>query len=129
MTNDTTEKGINEKIKECRRLVSSEKIIACLEELLKTSNDGMVSYVLGQEYEKLGNDIGPKLADPRPTPLADPRPTPRTSWLFRYPEGTQEQKLVSSFANGCQSLIDLIKLADPRPTPISPQLPRSRRHR
>lgn len=54
--NDTTQKGINEKIKECRRLVSSEKIIACLEELLKTTNDGMVSYVLGQEYEKLGND-------------------------------------------------------------------------
>jgi len=68
-------------------------------------------------YKKLANDIIPKLADPRPTPLADPRPTPRTSWLHKYPEGTQNQQAVSEFANECLELFELIRLADPRPTP------------
>jgi tetratricopeptide (TPR) repeat protein len=46
---------LNEKIKECRQLLNPAKVILCLEELLKSSNDGMVAYAMGHEYEKLGD--------------------------------------------------------------------------
>jgi tetratricopeptide (TPR) repeat protein len=48
-------KRLNEKIKECRQLLNPAKVILCLEELLNTSNDGMVAYTMGHEYEKLGD--------------------------------------------------------------------------
>lgn len=48
-------KNINDKIKECRRLLNPGKVILCLEELLRATNDGMVAYSLGYEYEKIGN--------------------------------------------------------------------------
>lgn len=40
-------------------------------------------------YKKLGSDIAPK--------FADPRPTPRTSRLYTYPEDSPEQRPVTSF--------------------------------
>ena len=51
----STTKRLNEKIKNCRQLLNPGKVILCLEELLKTSNDGMVAYAMGHEYEKLGD--------------------------------------------------------------------------
>jgi len=48
-------KFINEKIKNCCRLQNTEKVIKCLKELFQTTNDGMVAYALGEEYEKLGS--------------------------------------------------------------------------
>ena len=44
------------KIKNCRQLVTSRKVISCLEELFKNTNDSMVAYELGREYEKLGKN-------------------------------------------------------------------------
>lgn len=60
-------------------------------------------------YSKLGGDLAPK--------LADPRPTPRNSWLCQYPIDSPEGKAIKSFAAECQYLIELARLADPRPTP------------
>ncbi len=47
-------KSLDQKIKDCRQLVSSKKVIKCLEDLFLTTNDGMVAYELGHEFEKLG---------------------------------------------------------------------------
>jgi len=44
------------KIKDCRELVTSRKVISCLEELFKNTNASMVAYELGREYEKLGKN-------------------------------------------------------------------------
>ena len=53
------------------------------------------SYIAG--FNKLENDIAPKLADPRPTPVG--------SWLETYAVGSYNQKLVTSFAAICQEII------------------------
>lgn len=50
--------------------------------------------------KKLERDIGPK--------LADPRPTPRTSWLAYYPDDPRLQGEVREFALLCQNLIQQI---------------------
>ncbi len=47
-------KNLDKKIKDCRQLVSSKKVISSLEELLLSSNDGLVAYELGHEFEKIG---------------------------------------------------------------------------
>jgi len=49
-----TRKTLEKKIKDCRQLVSSKKIIKCLEDLFLTTNDGLVAYELGHEFEKIG---------------------------------------------------------------------------
>ncbi len=46
-------KKLDEKIKDCRQLISSKKIISCLEELLLSTNDGLVAYEIGHEFEKI----------------------------------------------------------------------------
>jgi hypothetical protein len=48
--------NIERKIKDCRQLVSSRKVIACLEELFLSTNDGLVAYEIGHEYEKTGKN-------------------------------------------------------------------------
>ena len=50
-------KFINERIKNCRSLQNTEKVIKCLKELFQTTNDGMVAYALGEEYEKLDSFV------------------------------------------------------------------------
>jgi len=45
-------KTISKTINECRQIKQSEKVILCLEELLKATNNGMVAYELGHEYKK-----------------------------------------------------------------------------
>ncbi len=47
-------KNLDKKIKDCRQLVSSKKVISCLEELFSSTNDGLVAYELGHEFEKIG---------------------------------------------------------------------------
>ncbi len=47
-------KNLAKKIKNCRQLVSSKKVISCLEELFLSTNDGLVAYELGHEFEKIG---------------------------------------------------------------------------
>ncbi len=47
-------KRIEKRIQECRKLFIPEKVISCLIKLLKVTNNGMVAYALGYEYEKLG---------------------------------------------------------------------------
>ncbi len=47
-------KKLDEKIKECRRLASSKNIISCLEALFLSTNDGLVAYEIGHEFEKIG---------------------------------------------------------------------------
>ncbi|NIM58605.1 MAG: hypothetical protein GTO16_06635 [Candidatus Aminicenantes bacterium] len=42
------------KIKDCRQLVSSKKVIKCLEDLFLNTNNGLVAYEIGHEYEKTG---------------------------------------------------------------------------
>lgn len=51
----TNTKRLNEKIKKCRQLLNPGKVILCLEELFNVSNDGMVAYAVGHEYEKIGD--------------------------------------------------------------------------
>ncbi len=50
-------KEIDRKIKECQQLIISDKVIICLKELLESTNDAMVAYELGREYEKAGNNV------------------------------------------------------------------------
>ena len=50
-------KEIDKKIKECQQLIISDKVIICLKELFENTNDGMVAYELGREYEKAGNSV------------------------------------------------------------------------
>jgi hypothetical protein len=47
-------KNLESKIKDCRQLVSSKKVIKCLEDLFLTTNDGLVAYEIGHEFEKIG---------------------------------------------------------------------------
>jgi len=47
-------KNLESKIKGCRQLVSSKKVISCLEELFLNTNDGLAAYELGHEFEKIG---------------------------------------------------------------------------
>ncbi len=47
-------KSLENKIKDCRQLVSSRKVISNLEELFISTNDGLVAYELGHEFEKVG---------------------------------------------------------------------------
>jgi len=47
-------KSLEKKIKDCRQLVSSKKVIKCLEDLFLTTNDGLVAYEIGHEFEKTG---------------------------------------------------------------------------
>ncbi len=51
----THRKSIEERIKDCRQLINPGKIILCLEELLIATEEAMVAYTLGNEYEKTGN--------------------------------------------------------------------------
>jgi len=51
----TARKSIEERIKDCRQLLNPAKIILCLEELLVATDEGMVAYALGSEYEKTGD--------------------------------------------------------------------------
>ncbi len=46
-------KNLDKKIKDCRQLISSKKVISCLEKLLLSTNDGLVAYELGHEFEKI----------------------------------------------------------------------------
>jgi hypothetical protein len=46
--------NVEKKIKDCRQLVSSKKVISCLEDLFLSTNDGLVAYELGHEFEKTG---------------------------------------------------------------------------
>lgn len=50
-------KEIDKKIKECQQLIISDKVIICLKELLENTDDAMVAYELGREYEKAGNNV------------------------------------------------------------------------
>lgn len=50
-------KNLESRIKECQHLIIPDKVISCLKELLKETNDGMVAYELGREYEKTGNNV------------------------------------------------------------------------
>jgi tetratricopeptide (TPR) repeat protein len=47
-------KNLENKIKDCRQLISSKKVISCLEELFLKTNDGLAAYELGHEFEKIG---------------------------------------------------------------------------
>ncbi len=47
-------KNLEKKIKDCRRFTSSKKVISCLEALFLSTNDGLVAYELGHEFEKIG---------------------------------------------------------------------------
>ncbi len=47
-------KNLAKKIKDCRQLVSSKKVISCLEALFLSTNNGQVAYELGHEFEKIG---------------------------------------------------------------------------
>ena len=48
------EKSIQERIEECRTLSGEKNLISYLEELLKETKNGLVSYEIGHEYEKIG---------------------------------------------------------------------------
>ncbi len=47
-------KNLEKKIKDCRQLISSKKVISCLDALFLSTNDGLVSYEIGHEYEMIG---------------------------------------------------------------------------
>ena len=49
-------KSLENKIKDCRQLVSSRKVISSLEALFLSTNDGLVAYELGHEFEKIGKN-------------------------------------------------------------------------
>ncbi len=48
-------KNIENKIRDCQHLILPEKVISCLKELFEETNDAMVAFELGREYEKTGN--------------------------------------------------------------------------
>jgi hypothetical protein len=50
-------KEIDKKIKKCQQLIISDRVITCLKELFEDTNDGMVAYEMGREYEKAGNNV------------------------------------------------------------------------
>jgi len=49
-------KTIADRISECRHQASSQQSLSSLKELLDETNDGLVSYELAHEFEKLGKD-------------------------------------------------------------------------
>lgn len=52
----THQKSILDLIDECRHRSTEKEVISCLKELFEKTNNGLVSYELGHEYEKLGNN-------------------------------------------------------------------------
>ena len=46
--------NVEKKIKDCRQSVSSKNVIKCLEDLFLSTNEGLVAYEIGHEYEKAG---------------------------------------------------------------------------
>jgi hypothetical protein len=52
-----SKKNIESRIKECQHLMIPEKVISCLKELFDETNDGMVAFELGREYEKAGDNV------------------------------------------------------------------------
>jgi hypothetical protein len=50
-------KNIEDKIRDCQHLILPEKVISCLKELFEETNDAMVAFELGREYEKAGNPV------------------------------------------------------------------------
>lgn len=48
------QKSISDLIKECYHQASEKEVISALEELLEKTKNGMVSYELGHEHEKIG---------------------------------------------------------------------------
>ena len=55
--NKPGKKDLESRIKECQHLVIPDKVISCLKELLEETNDAMVAFELGREYEKAGNNV------------------------------------------------------------------------
>jgi hypothetical protein len=49
-----SQKSISDLINECYHQRSEREVISSLEELLKKTKSGMVSYELGHEHEKIG---------------------------------------------------------------------------
>lgn len=49
-----SQKNISDLIIDCHRQQSEKEVISALEELLKKTKSGMVSYELGHEHEKIG---------------------------------------------------------------------------
>jgi hypothetical protein len=58
--------------------------------------------------DKLRNDIAPKLA------ICDTTHVRAQSWLYIYPEGTPEYRMVQSFAADCQAIIESILMDQPK---------------
>jgi len=52
----TGHKSIPERIDECRHQQTKQQVLSSLKELLDETNDGLVSYEIAHEYEKLGKD-------------------------------------------------------------------------
>lgn len=50
-------KELEIRIKECQHLIIPDKVISCLKKLLDETNDGMVAFELGREYERAGNTV------------------------------------------------------------------------
>jgi len=51
-----SQKSIVDLISECRHRSTEKDVIGCLKGLFEKTNNGMVSYELGHEYEKLGKN-------------------------------------------------------------------------
>ena len=49
-------KTITDRINDCRHQPSKQQSLSSLKELLEETNDGLVSYELAHEFEKLGKD-------------------------------------------------------------------------
>ncbi len=52
----TSQKNIVHLISECRHHSTEKEVISSLKKLFEKTNNGMVSYELGHEYEKLGKN-------------------------------------------------------------------------
>jgi hypothetical protein len=52
-----SKRELESRIRECRQLLIPEKVISCLKELFEETNDGMVAFELGREYEKAGDNV------------------------------------------------------------------------
>lgn len=51
-----SQKSVVDLISECRHRSTEKEVIGCLKGLFEKTNNGMVSYELGHEYEKLGKN-------------------------------------------------------------------------
>lgn len=51
-----SKKSVVDLISECRHRSTEKEVIGCLKGLFEKTNNGMVSYELGHEYEKLGKN-------------------------------------------------------------------------